>query len=1202
MAAFFTPNRLGGILSCLLVCLSFMGSAATLPYGFAETRLATGLDPTGIELAPDGRVFISEKPGRIRIVKNGVLLPTPFLTLTVNNDGERGLQSVAFDPNFATNHYVYVYYTATTPTIHNRVSRFTANGDVALAGSEVAVFDMPTLDASYHNGGSMLFLNGKLLIGTGENAVQDNSQSFATTLGKILRINTDGTIPTDNPYYSSTTGNNRAIYALGFRNPFKMAIQPGTNVVAVNDVGEDMWEEINILTAGKNYGWPLIEGKRTTQTPPANYQDPIYQYDHNNGCSITGGAFYNPTTTNWPAGYVGKYLFADYCYTFIKTLDLTSYTEANWARNINSCIDVKVAGDGSVYYVDRGTISDASATNVGELYRIYYKGDNVPTISAQPMSQTGSTGGSVTFEAHASGLNLSFQWQRNGVNIAGATNNTNNVSTYTLSNLTAGDNGAQFRVVVTNSDGTVTSAAATLTVTGNQPPAVSITSPANGTIYRAGDRINFTATASDAEDGTLPAGAYQYTVVFHHLQHTHPGPSAVVAADGKSGYFDIPTSGESSASVWYRLMLKVTDSQGAYKTDSVDVEPKVVTLTLQSNPTGLTLNLEGQPQTTPYHQQTVAGLQLTLAAPAYQKVNGVGYSFVNWNPAFAGGSITVPDVSSTYTATYTTLVWQWVRQAASSGIDHYNRCRTDVGGNVYAAGAFSGTATFDGKSGSPSTLSYSAAGGTDGVLCRYDRSGALQWAARFGSAGNDDILGLATDAYGYAYVSGYFSNTLSIQTTSASATTLVSAGGTDAFVAKVHPDGHLVYAFRFGAAANDQANGVDIAPDGHLYVAGSFSGTTTVQGISGTAITLTSRGNSDAFLAKFSDIGTIYWLIQAGGTGNDYAYGAAADKTGGGYLLGSYEGTATYNSSLGGTSISKTAVGGSDGFVLGVSITGALSWVASMGGTTNENVRDLAPDPRGTGVVAVGGFSSSATFGSTTLAAAGYYDAFAVRLSNAGAFQWATKAGGMGQDQAWAVRLDKLGNAFVGLSFSQSSTNFGSALATLTSQGGTDGLVAQLAPATGIAVLQSQIGGTGDDQALGIDTSGSGGILAAGAHGPEAVYGPQGPYTDAGLGDAWAGKFAKTAAARMGVAEEGMAGSKQLVLYPNPTPSGRFTLQMADAKADALLQLYDPKGRCVYSQSVSGSALREGINLSLTLPTGLYALRCAGSSGRLMIQ
>ena len=363
--------------------------------------------------------------------------------------------------------------------------------------------------------------------------------------------------------------------------------------------------------------------------------------------------------------------------------------------------------------------------------------------------------------------------------------------------------------------------------------------------------------------------------------------------------------------------------------------------------------------------------------------------------------------------------WRWVRRAYSSGADKYNRVRTTVSGHSYEVGSFAGTVTLDGSGAVGGTQNLTATGGLDGILTRHRKDGRLEWACKFGSTGNDEALGLATDKFNYAYVSGYFSGTMTITPQTGAASTLTSAGGTDMFVAKIHPDGHIVYAFKMGASGNDRAEGVDVAPDLRVYVAGSFVGTTAVGGISGTVIPLTSRGNSDAFLAKFTDIGTLYWAIQAGGTGNDFGYGAAADITGGGYLMGSYEGTATFSSSLPGTTpINKTVVGGSDGFVLGVSITGQLNWVASMGGSTNENVRDLAPDPRGTGVVAVGGFSSSATFGSLgSLTATGFYDAFAVRLSNAGAFQWAQKAGGFGQDQAWGVRLDRQGNPFVAMSF-----------------------------------------------------------------------------------------------------------------------------------------------------------------------------------------
>ena len=124
-------------------------AAATLPAGFTEAQIAGGLaSPTAMQFAPDGRLFVCEQGGRLRVIKDGVLLPTPFLTLTVNSSGERGLLGVAFDPAFATNHFVYVYYTATTPTVHNRISRFTANGDVAVAGSEVVILDLDNLSSA----------------------------------------------------------------------------------------------------------------------------------------------------------------------------------------------------------------------------------------------------------------------------------------------------------------------------------------------------------------------------------------------------------------------------------------------------------------------------------------------------------------------------------------------------------------------------------------------------------------------------------------------------------------------------------------------------------------------------------------------------------------------------------------------------------------------------------------------------------------------------------------------------------------------------------------------------------------------------------------------------------------------------------------------------------------------------------------------
>ena len=129
-------------------------SGATLPTGFTETHVATGFEPDGHGVRP-GRPPLRLPAGRqLRVIKNGTLLAAPFLTVTVNSAGERGLLGVTFDPNFASNGFVYVYYTATTPAIHNRVSRFTANGDVAVAGSETILLELNNLSsATNHNGG-----------------------------------------------------------------------------------------------------------------------------------------------------------------------------------------------------------------------------------------------------------------------------------------------------------------------------------------------------------------------------------------------------------------------------------------------------------------------------------------------------------------------------------------------------------------------------------------------------------------------------------------------------------------------------------------------------------------------------------------------------------------------------------------------------------------------------------------------------------------------------------------------------------------------------------------------------------------------------------------------------------------------------------------------------------------------------------------
>ena len=338
------------VLVCLVVSATY---AATLPAGFTETSISGLSEPTAMEIAPDGRIFVCQQGGSLRVIKNGVLLTTPFITLPVDPAGERGLLGIAFDPNFATNNFLYLYYTTMTEPRHNRVSRFTANGDVVVPGSETVIWELdPLSSARNHNGGAIHFgPDGKLYIAVGENAEESNSEILTNMLGKMLRINSNGTIPTDNPFFNTATGNNRSIWALGLRNPFTFAFQPLTGRMFINDVGQDTWEEINDGIAGSNYGWPSSEGP--TSNP--SFRSPLFSYTHNEGCAIAGGAFYNPATVQFPPSFVGKYFFADLCGGWIRLFDPSAGTASDFADGISQPVDLKVGSDGSLYYLSIGS-------------------------------------------------------------------------------------------------------------------------------------------------------------------------------------------------------------------------------------------------------------------------------------------------------------------------------------------------------------------------------------------------------------------------------------------------------------------------------------------------------------------------------------------------------------------------------------------------------------------------------------------------------------------------------------------------------------------------------------------------------------------------------------------------------------------------------------------------------------------------------
>ena len=351
------------------------GGSRSVPAGFTKNEnWITGLGATtAFVQAPDGRFFIADQGGSLRVVKNGTLLSAPFVSLTVDPSGERGLIGVALHPNFASNGFVYVYYTATSPNTHNRVGRFVASGDVS-TGVETVIADLPALSsATNHNGGAMKFgADGKLYVAVGDNANSALSQDLTKVFGKMLRFNDDGSIPPDNPFCTIAADLKCSIWARGLRNPFTFAVQPGTGRMHINDVGQGTWEEINLGAAGANFGWPGSEGPDNIS---AGVTAPLFTYKHSGatpagsgpggffvGFAIAGGAFYPQSGGSFPAAYRGNYFFADYPAKFVGLLDLANGNVAYSFATLGGLpVDVLAGNDGALYVLTRTGVTRITA-------------------------------------------------------------------------------------------------------------------------------------------------------------------------------------------------------------------------------------------------------------------------------------------------------------------------------------------------------------------------------------------------------------------------------------------------------------------------------------------------------------------------------------------------------------------------------------------------------------------------------------------------------------------------------------------------------------------------------------------------------------------------------------------------------------------------------------------------------------------------
>jgi glucose/arabinose dehydrogenase/PKD repeat protein len=745
-------------IAAFLALLAPAASGQSLPANFTDVLVATVGSPTALAFTPDGRLLITTQGGTLRVYcstntlpgcssapATGGLLGTAALAFPtvgtsggqkpapICSNGERGLLGVAVDPGFATNRYVYLYYTrqsfdatglggqwmgcgtggGSTPVPAfnpvNRASRFTFTaGTSAISGtSEVVLLDNMPSAAGNHNAGDLRFgRDGYLYVTIGDGgcdyagdsgcgAANDASRDINVLTGKLLRIDPRGNpdpamtstppfIPPSNPNASagarcnltgSTTGGTacQETYGRGFRNPFRFATDPnapGTRIF-VNDVGQDTWEEIDVLQAGADYGWNVREGPCPTgqRTPcsaaPAGMTDPVFSYAHGStipgttlsSCgAISGGAFV--PNGIWPSGsFDNAYLFADFNCGAIFRVAAAGSGPFTTAANFDTGLGVS-----SVTSLRFGPFQPAGGNPTQALYyatyggggqvrRVSYSvaGNHPPTAVASVSVPGGLLPFSPTFDATGStdpdpGDVLTYFWDFGDGQTAQTTqlmiqHTYSTAGTVTVT-LWARDDKFSF------------SAPVTLQVQpGNPPPQPSIASPAPGATFAVGQTLTLTGSASDVPDGTLPPSALSWKVLLHQGAQT----ALILSQTGNNLTFSAPApaSFTTTATGNLEVQLTATDSGGLRTTVTRTVQPRKVDLTFATVPPGLVVSVGGASLTGPQTVTSWEAWALGLGAAGQVGPDGRTYLFASWSDGGAAShTIVTPASPTTYTATF----------------------------------------------------------------------------------------------------------------------------------------------------------------------------------------------------------------------------------------------------------------------------------------------------------------------------------------------------------------------------------------------------------------------------------------------------------------------------------------------------------------------------------------------------------------------
>jgi glucose/arabinose dehydrogenase/PKD repeat protein len=680
--------------------------AATLPAGFDLVTVKSGFtQPTEVAWAPDGRMFVAEKQGKVRLVTaDGTLLPSAILDITakVNHYSDRGLLGLAVDRDFATNHWLYLLYVAELSPMNpdtgtaavSRLTRVTVNAnntvspETTIVGSYNAgpcpaasnTVDCIPADQWWHTIGTVRSdpVDGTLWLGSGDARLDGvNTQTYRVQdersfAGKILHVDRDGNGLPGHPFCTSDTDLTHActkVYAKGFRNPYRFELRSGKRPIA-GDVGSSYEEEFDLVRAGGNYGWPCYEGSghsptyKNEQFCVAEYakegtaaaaDPPAYFYAHGAGAAAVGGPRFE--TNKYPAKYQGDIFVGDYAQGWIKHMNVDAQDNVTavdtFATGLASVVGLRMSPQGDLAVVDIGDWVPGQ----GSVMRIVYSATNrppIPVATANPT--TGTAPLAVSFDGSGSSDPdndpLTYDWDFGDgsahATIAKPAHTYGTPGIYTAT-LTV-DDGSQSKP----------STKVTITVGSKTPPVASISAPLDQSSYRDGQLVNLAGSGSDAQDGTLTGTSLQWQVVLHHgTTHTH----LVTSPTGTSASFTPFT--DHDAESWYEIRLTATDSDGQTGTRTVTIVPETASVAIGSSPPGAPIVFAGAPAEYPAPpagaaaprgpaiDQHAIGLDATLTAPASYDYAGHTYLFKTWSDGGAQThQVSVPSAGSTLIATY----------------------------------------------------------------------------------------------------------------------------------------------------------------------------------------------------------------------------------------------------------------------------------------------------------------------------------------------------------------------------------------------------------------------------------------------------------------------------------------------------------------------------------------------------------------------